>query len=462
MIVIDQDNADWVVGYGTNGGTTATTNADSAGKNRDGNRVQNHYCVITAISSNTVTFSPALPYALEPARSPQLTQFHDLGNGAYYRGPQFAGIEDLTIIGSGTTARGIQLIGVYAFWLKNVEIKNWGGLSAVRIRKGTHFEMRGCYIHDPNTYSVDHGYGLLFDPITGSLVIDNIIYNCQSTMLLQGTCANNVFAYNVFAFGKYVNGGFTGEWLQHEINASHTPFPCFNLFEGNYCGKFQADYYYGPSGWGTLFRNRFPGNSSRTNQNRIAVSIDAFQKNYSVVGNQLGERVAPISIFLALASATLSYLESGAISWLYDPASTNFSYFTPYIFRLGYPYSGNNSTSTGLAIQDNEVKTGTIVHANWDAANNAVTYDGTISDHNVPDSMFLTSKPTFFGKLNWPPYGPSAPSDPVNDLAKIPAGYRLLYNADPPNGISLINIVSLRALRSLRFLLLILLFLCLR
>ncbi len=427
MCVIDMNNAGWIQGYGTGGGTTATYNNDAVGKLRDGNRAQLHYCKVTGVTGSVISFTPALPYTLELARTPQITK---LG----VRGPQMSGIEDMTVNGNGgnTSDRGITVIGTYGFWLKNVEVKNWGGLAAVWVRKSANFEMRGSYLHDPDYYAVDHGYGLQLDPTSNSLIVDNIIYNTQSTMLIQGGSDSNVIAYNAFAFGKYVNGGYTGEWLQHEINGNHSPFPSYNLFEGNYTGFFQSDYYYGPSGWGTLFRNRIPGNSAATTQHRIAVSIDALQRNYSVVGNQLGERTAPPSITLSLPNVTRSYAQPGSISWSYDPGSTNFSYTTPYIYRLGYPYSGRNDSSSGTAVHDSIVKTTTLLHGNWDAANNAVVWDPAVADRALPDSLFLTSKPSWFGSLAWPAYGPNAPSNTVSDLAKIPAGYRLLYGISQP------------------------------
>ena len=425
MCVIDMDNADWIQGYGTGGGTSATYNTDSAGKGRDGNRVQLHPCRITGKSGNDLTFDPPLLYALDGTRSPQISR------ASRRPGPISFGMEDLTVTTSGSSTHGIFFNGSYASWLKNVELSGWGYYGFF-LRWNVHFEMRGCYIHDPSVYAVDHGYGLQLDPDSGSLVIDNIIYNCQSTVLVQGGCTGNVLAYNVFAFSKYVNGGYTGEWLQHEINGNHTPFPAYNLFEGNYTGQIQSDYYYGPSGWGTIFRNRIPGNSSATTQHRVAVSIDAWQRNYSVVGNQLGERTAPNSITLALPGVTRTYAQPGTLIWGYDPGSASFS--SPYIYRLGYPYSGNNGSSTGTAVQDSYVNTNTLRHGNWDAANNAVVWDSSIADHNLPNSLFLTAKPSWFGNLAWPPFGPEAPTDVASDLAKIPAGYRLLNNANPPSG----------------------------
>lgn len=457
MCVIDQDNKDWIVGYGVGGnginsGTTPDQKAynksvagyrfEKYGNPNDPNdpllaiRVQTHFCRITGKSGNTLTFSPALPYALEQDRDPEITE---LG----VRGPYKSGIEDLTVK-SGQSAYGITILGTSDFWLKNVEVTNWGNLAAVWVRKNANFEMRGSFIHDPYSglNAVNHGYGLQLDPVTGSLIIDNIIYNTQSTVLLQGGSSGNVLAYNVFAFGNYINGcnattgvcSQNGQWLQHEISGNHTPFPSYNLFEGNYTGQFQSDYYYGPSGWGTLFRNRIPGNSLATKEHRIAVSIDSQNRNYSVVGNQLGENdpettlngVATSSLTFGLLGINRGYAQPQPISWQYDSGTSNFGYGEPRIYRLGYPYSGNNSSSYGFAVIDNEVKTGTLRHGNWDAANDAVVWDPAVGNTNLDSSLFLDSKPAFFGSLAWPAYGPSEPTNIESDLLKIPAGYRLL------------------------------------
>lgn len=423
LCVIDMENADWIVGYGAGGSGGQVSNGDSAGKNRDGQRVQLHIVKITAKNGNDLTFWPPLPYALNSARTPQISRT------ASFPGPRDAGIEDLTLNFSGTGASGIQWNGSFGCWMKNVEVKNWGTFG-IWPRWSACFEMRGCYIHEPNSYDWGKGYGLQMDPCSGSLVVDNIFYKCQEEFLLQGGCAGNVIAYNFIAFSH--NGYIGVDWLLQEMAINHTPFPTHNLFEGNYTGKIQADYYYGPSGNGVILRNRVTGNGPEITQNRMAISLDARQRNYSVIGNQLGEVTAPSSVTLAKAGVTIPYVQPGTLSWGYDPGSSSFGYTAPYIYRLGYPYSGNNGSGSGTAVHDAEVKNNTVRHGNWDAAGKTVRWDASIADTNIPNSYFLGGKPGWFGDLAWPPYGPSAPTSTTNDIAKIPAGYRLLYNVNPP------------------------------
>ena len=120
MCVVDMANADWIQGYGTGGTTTATYNSDSSGKGRDGNRSQLHLCRITGKSGNDLSFDPPLPYALDAARSPQISR------ASQRPGPISFGIEDLTVDATGTGGQGIFINGSYASWLKNIELKGWG------------------------------------------------------------------------------------------------------------------------------------------------------------------------------------------------------------------------------------------------------------------------------------------------------------------------------------------------
>ena len=71
----------------------------------------------------------------------------------------------------------------------------------------------------------------------------------------------------------------------------------------------------------------------------------------------------------------------------------------------------------------------TLIHGNWDAATSGVTWQDGISDINIPNSLYRSGKPTWFGGLNWPPYDPlNPPANLADALSRIPAGYRLLHD----------------------------------
>jgi hypothetical protein len=61
--------------------------------------------------------------------------------------------------------------------------------------------------------------------------------------------------------------------------------------------------------------------------------------------------------------------------------------------------------------------TGTLSHGNVQSG--AVQWDQSIADHTFPPSYYLTSKPVFFGSLEWPVFGPD-----VTGLYTLPAQKR--------------------------------------
>lgn len=446
IVVLDELNESWMTPSGASG-----VNVNQMGKySGQTNRLRMHWAKVYGKSNGTnLTIWPPLAFTFDTAMTPQISL-------VTIRGPTNSGFEDLTIDMSGVpynSSNGKQnpmrLQAVHVFWMKNVEFKSWINWAALWVLKSSCLEMRGCFIHDPPIYpGVDWGYGMQIESTSGSLFTDNIHYNCQSTLIFQNGCDGNVLAYNVYAFGHYAKtnnaqGTEHGEWLQHEISGNHTPFPEYNLYEGNYTGQFQSDYFYGPSGWGTLFRNRIPGRSLATTKRYLAVSIDSFNRNYSVIGNALGEHTNLPSITLQLVGETNRvFANTGNLNWTYEGAGTDaFNWDTdPHIYRLGYPLSGNNTGSP----HDAFVKTNTLRHGNWDAAHDGVVWDSLISDTNIPNSLFLSSVPSFFGtNFSWPPYGPTAPVNMVQDLQAVPAGWRLLYGTNLPYGQLMLNSNSL-------------------
>jgi hypothetical protein len=47
----------------------------------------------------------------------------------------------------------------------------------------------------------------------------------------------------------------------------------------------------------------------------------------------------------------------------------------------------------------------------------------------LPQSLYLATKPAWFGTLVWPPFDPTAPNVSYD---AIPAGYRYVHGVDPP------------------------------
>jgi len=74
-------------------------------------------------------------------------------------------------------------------------------------------------------------------------------------------------------------------------------------------------------------------------------------------------------------------------------------------------YSALPKTLVGTQQQrDLNVKATLLRHGNWDSLNNAVIWDANIPDHTIPNSLYLTGKPSWWGDLPWPPIGPDRSS----------------------------------------------------
>lgn len=430
LLYLEEDNiANEIYGFGSG-------SANSAGRMRDGNKVSAQIVKITSVSGSTVTFDPPLNFDFPVGRNPRAVVFSK-------QGPQNMGVEDLTIAGS-TGGYGIWWQGAANSWMKNVEVTNWDTFG-IEVQYSTNMEIRESYIHDPAVFNWSKGYSLQFDQSNNSLIENNTFYKFQDGILFQDTSSGNVVAYNTLFRSYPAYNGI--DIMLASIFGNHTPLPTKNLYEGNYVPSFHSDYYYGPSSNVTLLRNYIPATDPDALQNRIAVNIDSHQWGYSVIGNILGSTGTSPSIYLTLPGTTVTYANTAPVTWDYGVTDTdNFAYTKSKIYRLGYPYIGNNSssgtanppTSGNLGAMDMSVKPGgaheAILHANWDAFNKKVIYKAGESATAVPDSYYLTSKPSFFRSLKWPPYDAetyTTASSTKEMLMALPSGYRLVTGSWP-------------------------------
>jgi hypothetical protein len=154
------------------------------------------------------------------------------------------------------------------------------------------------------------------------------------------------------------------------------------LFEGNYSQNIDNDYTHGNSIDLTFFRNWLSGQrkSFTDASNARAIGLAYGSWWHSFVGNVLGR--------------------SGQMSgWVYeDPAMTgnNANWGNKTIWKLGY-----DPERWGMYADPKTLSTA-IRHGNFDYLTNSVKWDSIISDHALPNSLYLSAKPAFFGSRVWP------------------------------------------------------------
>lgn len=438
MMFLEQDNDGIVVfGFGSGGNGTPTYNADD--RLHDNMAVFNHRVLVTDASANTVSFTPPLPFGLNPSLRPRAIGF---GSKVTL---QYVGLEDFTVHGA-IAGQGIWFQGMFGSWIKNVELTGWGTFG-FKLDCVANISIVDCYIHEPASFNWSRGYPLQFDMANNCLVQNNIFYKYQDGIMVQGGSGANVIAYNLF-FRAY-NGYLGRENMLASLYGNHTPYPQFNLWEGNYGNGVQLDFYFGPSRTSTFLRNYLTGADPDITTSRVVLKLDSHQWSNNVVGNILGSSGISLPFHAALPRQTISWAQTTPVTWTYDSGLTKFSPEQATIFRLGYPFSGNNSyEATGnppsgreLNYLDLSVKSNTLIHGNWDAASKAIRWDADIDDHIIPDSYYLPSKPDWFGNLKWPPYD-SANAGSINlmGMTNIPAGFRFVFGVTPQLDNSLSNI----------------------
>lgn len=356
------------------------------------------HAIVTGISGNTVSFTPPLPYALSASLSPTA------GYWAYGNFPiMSAGVEDLTINAVNSTNAMVKYYGSHRCWIENVELNGLDNIG-IWIPGAVQFEMRRCYVHDArNAPANTDGYGVY--PYWGAsycLVEDNI-FKSMSAAVYQSQASANAFLYNYQRDSTRNNWGMQIEGM----NCNHGAHGVMSLWEGNIMESFLNDGYHGSTSHQTLFRNQIHGVHARGyTGNRKMIDLTRASYYHNIVGNVLGD-----------ASWTpAAYEMTGQPGYEEQPC----------IYRFGYPDGWNNGYESsnpwpsvyGLSYPDAKVKATLLRHGNYDYFNKAAVWDPEISDQALPASLVYSSKPSYFGSLPWPPFGPDVAGFATRNPAK--------------------------------------------
>lgn len=369
--------------------------------------------------------------------------------------PKFVGIEAMTVdnnTGNGTSAN-IAFGDVKDMWTKNVRTLH-GNRSHVNLYGTLHITYRDSYLFG-NTTGGELSYGWETNLSTSYLVENNICHHLQSCMTMGEGNTGNVFGYN-FAIDSYYicsSSSPCPQWMQAS-SYNHTVAIVLTLFEGNDGIGFTADNIHGPAFFTTGFRNRWQGydpeggsvggKSSQT----VAVHIYAFNRFYNMVGNVLGDNRRPHT----------AYQNFPALGSTVGPSADK----DVSIYQLGWSGDGRKDVDTGTIINDLLVKSTLLRWGNWDTvtstsdtSSNDTTgvrwcgnssntawsttcsstsevptglalYANTVpSTETLPNSLYLSAKPSWMGTDAWPAIGPDVTSGTVTNtgghVKQIPA-----------------------------------------
>lgn len=379
-LLVDQLNdGDTVDALGSEGFCTYCGRAE-------GTRTKGQIVEVTGVSEKNVTISPPLYWSLNTSLSPEAVLVDD--NWLI----KHAGVENLSITQPEPHAMYlVEIDGAAYSWLKNVELSN-ADWRLVWMIESLHNEIRNSYFHTGLTgYGRSHGYGVLLDDYTTASLVENNIFSTLDggSVMTGGGASGNVIGYNYFYDAKFDDGW----WMTPSPSLNHNPHPSMNLWEGNIGYQAEADDIHGSSSHNTVFRCVSKGyqNETITSFNN-AVTLGYKQRYYNVLGCILGT-----------AGKSQVYEQS-------PPGDANSDVRT--IWNLGY--GGPNHAV------DTQTKATLLRHGNFDYVTNSVVWDPSISNHSLPASLYLSSKPSWFGSVPWPPIGPNV----TGYVNKIPAQLR--------------------------------------
>jgi len=367
---------------------------------------------IGAIRGNTLEFTSPFHITFDRAHRAQVSTFKDVYTGGVSATPiRNAGVEDLVVSGlppPGSSVQNNNIDVAYAkyCWVKNVESTQSNGFS-VGLDQAFRCVVRDSFFHSTiNPSPGGGGYGIEFSwGSADNLVENNISWNFNKVMVMRASGGGNVIAYNYMDDG-WIN--YQPSFVEVGLNASHMTCPHYELFEGNLAFNFDGENTWGNSTFITVYRNLLTGHRAAWPPldaytfrgagrplayadvgNRRAIGIAYGHVFYTFVGNVLGYQDMP------LAPQKRGFAGANAYPWSWDPVP---------MWQLGYDASGNWGPA------DANVLATVVRDGNFDFATRSVHWDG--APARLPDSLYLSGKPAFFGNLPWPWVDGANPASP--------------------------------------------------
>jgi hypothetical protein len=247
----------------------------------------------------------------------------------------------------------------------------------------------GSYIHHARDYGSDSGYGVWFFNFNSDhYVYDNIMDWVRYGVNFEGGGTGVIIAYNYI---RNVREGDEPAWLHAGVGL-HGAHPYMNLIEGNIMPTFLPDNTMGSNSHNLVFRNWLTRESDidwTITMGNWASDVEMNSRYHSFVGNILG---------------------FSGMSGVYELNSSHTDDAYNTVYR----------------------------HGNFDYVTETTKWDPAVSDHTIPDSYYLTSKPSFFGSSAWPAIGPGL--SPM--VGSLPAKDRYdgvspdILSPSPPSGLT--------------------------
>jgi len=377
-------------------------------------RSLNQMMEVTAVNGNTITFATPFHITFKTAYTAQLSR---------YATPVMRGIGIENIFFYGGMVGNVSLSLCAYCWIKNIE-SFWSNGASVWLQGTYRSEVRDSFIHETPDPNPGGGGYLVFVSwgASDNLIENNIMWYGNKEIAVNGSGGGNVIAYNYMddAFGaNYPDSPEAG------LNAAHYTTTHMELLEGNYSQNYKGDSFWGNSIYITVFRNHLSGLRAAAPplntfvissngcavpygdfQGRTAVDVQAYSYYTNFVGNVLG---LPGQTLL---SATAPCYNSVQDRFVYEVLD-NFPTGNPVIMWQMGSYQATTAGPCQCWTWVPTTYQTQLRMGNWDWVTKAQHWhgiggaDGSAQPQPIPNSLYLSSTPAFFGSNPWPWVDPS-------------------------------------------------------
>ena len=378
---------------------SATQYPYQAGTNGDQysrlDRVTNEIKEITSISGNTVTFSSPLTISYRVSHTAQLTWLSNSSSRAHIAHVKNAGLESLSVRNGDDGA--IKFNWCAYCWAKKIENSIWSG-QGIRFYNSFRCELREFYTHDA-AYSQPGGgaYAIALDGASSEILVeDGISIRTDKAIVARASGAGSVVGYNYMDMG-FID--YSEAWIETGLNASHFVGSHHVLFEGNYGFNADSDNTHGSSVYMTYFRNWLAGiRHSFVNPKTGDTVNDASQP-----GNGPKRTVGPMSYsYWQTFVGNVLGISGQMGGWTYQGDLTRH----PTVWALGWgDVDANGVWHVDQQITNSAFPGHIVRDGNWDWVSSSQKWDDTPA--TIPNSLYRTSAPAFFGSNPWPWVSPA-------------------------------------------------------
>lgn len=383
LLILDQDQDatdDGTIWNNYTINVCCSENGNAAGRT---GKAQAQMVRVTNIAGSTITVTPAI-------RMPNWRSGQNPGLSWSSAAVHGVGLENLSIDHTNAQNQyGVVILYAYDCWVKGIRSLD-SNRNHVVFYQTMNSTLRDSYIYDTQNHA-SQSYGVELFLTTDILIENNIFQKIAGPWTIDGQDTGSVFGFNYAVNDRYTPSAnfLIPMGINHEVGQS------YELAEGNIGPALEGDIIHGTHHFVTYFRNYMWGDPAKTSNTAI-MHLWAFNRYFNIIGNVLGRTGYYNTYQTNLGSSNTGIYGFGEAGSATPPSDAN---VLPYSMRWGN-YDTVNAANRFVSA---EVPSGVSPYGNAVPGNN-----------NLPNSFYLSSKPSWFGTITWPPIGPDVTDQTVN------------------------------------------------